>query len=350
MYSTCTYFCMYWSMTGSLSQSRIRSPACACKQANRSCTSCACLAHCRNSSPRLPTPSRNKPPLTITSSRPSSLAHPVVYHAPQVPLPPTLPHHSVIPMLPSVTLHAAASAIPDVATVTRHGAPHHQDAASLFDTPRGAPCRVTVPLPPTLPHHSSPPTLSHTTLQSAASATAVDVTTDRHGAPFTMNARTMSEPPKGDHTPTTLHLPSPTPPPNPPKRPSKPPTNPYKKPTPETTTPKPPPIPSPTDIAAAIIIAAPTHIPNPASAPAPAPPHLVDNVNDVIAAPNHIRHPSSAPAPFPPHLTHTSTDDDSVDDPSNVTDPFPPPVPTPPHAGDIPAPPPSPSLHPRCRR
>ena len=167
--------------TCSLSKSRARTSACACKQANRPCTSCACLAHCRNTSPRLPTPSRI-PPLPLFHGRPSPIAQPMVPPPPHVPLPPTLPHPPDSPMQPSATPPSAASATSVVVTATCHGTTPITDAATLSDTLRGDPCRAPISLPPTQPQPSRPPMPSITTLQSAASASSVVVPAERHGA------------------------------------------------------------------------------------------------------------------------------------------------------------------------
>ena len=167
--------------TCSLSQSRARTPACACKQANRPCTSCACLSHCRNASSRLPTPSRI-PPLPIIHGRPPQIAQPSEHTTPHVPLPPPLPHHPESPMQPTDTPQSAASATSVVVPATCSGAPFFTDAAATLDNHRGDLCRTPISLPPSMSQPSSYPILPTATLQPAATATAVVETAARHGA------------------------------------------------------------------------------------------------------------------------------------------------------------------------
>ena len=92
--------------TCSLTKLKGKAPACACKLANRSCTSCACLSHCKNTRAILPLVSP-APLLLVTgrATRPIIPAAPasVTHHSPVVP-----PSDNSQPS--PTTLHQAARA------------------------------------------------------------------------------------------------------------------------------------------------------------------------------------------------------------------------------------------------
>ena len=317
--------------TCSLAQSSFggKAPPCACKQANRSCTSCACLRHCRNTRAILPTPQQNTVNIVFGSSAQSALPDPPAL------LVPTIQHelpHSSFPLPSQNTHHSAASATDGPVVHDRQGTNQHMNGAPSMDFPAPATIptsarhspSITPPSQHPLPPHLSTPAISPSSLpQSLPLAlappptavpppstppTAVPPPSTPHNVPTstppattmttvpTLPSQSTPRPPSPFH-PTPLSTPAPGPPRNPyARKPAPPPVPP---PVPEhANPPMDPPSPPP-----------PTHLPprppknpysrrttpQPAQLPDPTTPPLVPPLPPMIA-PHH-------PTPSMPTIT-----------------------------------------------